>query len=296
MQYLGIIEQRTSEILQAYAASQQMTQAVESQVKKRSTVPHSLLEPSCCSMPQVISSRPPCSYDVTSSVETFLSRKRRSRLWELMFEDALKRGALHLRLCHIAWIPHSTSQEFGSIDLSAEGRRQSEMVAGPSPPTKEPAVYKHPTYVRSFPSLPKHLTHQIQIITLVRHPPTRAPAHIQQQFTSLTEGGAADSTVPLRLNVQPPAWDDFSSGEDSDQEDDERPLTREELKRKTLRGGGAGGGTSGGGAGGGGPACTYAGGARGGGGGGGGAAGNKSKDGKVKREIRESCIDAFRAW
>ena len=32
MQYLGIIEQRTSEILQAYAASQQMTQAVETQV------------------------------------------------------------------------------------------------------------------------------------------------------------------------------------------------------------------------------------------------------------------------
>lgn len=34
MQYLGIIEQRTSEILQAYAASQQMTQAVETQVLK----------------------------------------------------------------------------------------------------------------------------------------------------------------------------------------------------------------------------------------------------------------------
>lgn len=33
MQYLGIIEQRTSEILQAYAASQQMTQAVETQVR-----------------------------------------------------------------------------------------------------------------------------------------------------------------------------------------------------------------------------------------------------------------------
>ncbi|CAM9479010.1 unnamed protein product, partial [Hapterophycus canaliculatus] len=33
MQYLGIIEQRTSEILQAYAASQQMTQAVENQLK-----------------------------------------------------------------------------------------------------------------------------------------------------------------------------------------------------------------------------------------------------------------------
>ena len=39
-----------------------------------------------------------------------------------------------------------------------------------------------------------------------------------------------------RLSVQPPAWDDFSSGDDSDQDDDERPLTREELQRKTLRG------------------------------------------------------------
>ncbi|CAN0012254.1 unnamed protein product, partial [Ectocarpus sp. 12 AP-2014] len=51
-----------------------------------------------------------------------------------------------------------------------------------------------------------------------------------QGFTPSLEGGAVDATVPLRLNVQPPAWDDFSSGEDSDQEDDERPLTREELK------------------------------------------------------------------
>eukprot|EP00752_Nemacystus_decipiens_P012433 g11015.t1 len=86
-----------------------------------------------------------------------------------------------------------------------------------------------------------------------------------QGFTSPLEGGTADATVPLRLNVQPPAWDDFSSGEDSDQEDDERPLTREELKRKTLRGGGPAGGAN----------AIGAGGA-----GGGGAAGHKSKDGK----------------
>ena len=39
-----------------------------------------------------------------------------------------------------------------------------------------------------------------------------------------------------RLTVMPPAWEDFSSGEESDQEDDERPLTRDELQRKTLRG------------------------------------------------------------
>lgn len=37
MQYLGIIEQRTGEILQAYAASQQMTQAVETQVREYSS-------------------------------------------------------------------------------------------------------------------------------------------------------------------------------------------------------------------------------------------------------------------
>lgn len=74
-------------------------------------------------------------------------------------------------------------------------------------------------------------------------------------------------SMPIHLNVQPPAWDDFSSGEDSDQEDDERPLTREELKRKTLRGPSTGGG--------GGCACTSAAGAGGGG-------GSKPKDGKVR--------------
>lgn len=38
----------------------------------------------------------------------------------------------------------------------------------------------------------------------------------------------------LRLNVQPPAWDDFSSGEDSDQEDDERFVPRSYLCDKWL--------------------------------------------------------------
>lgn len=86
------------------------------------------------------------------------------------------------------------------------------------------------------------------------------------------EEGIADAaaSAPLRLNVQPPAWDDFSSGEDSDQEDDERPLTREELKRKTLRGGGSGSGS-------GGVAAVGAGGSV----GGGGTAASKPKDGKV---------------
>lgn len=51
------------------------------------------------------------------------------------------------------------------------------------------------------------------------------------------DGRTLDATgsVAARLNVQPPGWDDFSSGEDSDQDDDERPLTREELKKKTFR-------------------------------------------------------------
>ena len=38
-----------------------------------------------------------------------------------------------------------------------------------------------------------------------------------------------------RLNVQPPAWEDFDSEDEEDREDDERPLTRDELQRKTLR-------------------------------------------------------------
>ena len=49
------------------------------------------------------------------------------------------------------------------------------------------------------------------------------------------QNGIVQPAAP-RLSVMPPAWEDFSSGEESDQEDDERPLTREELQRKTLRG------------------------------------------------------------
>lgn len=43
-----------------------------------------------------------------------------------------------------------------------------------------------------------------------------------------------EGSLPVRLNVQPPGWDDFSSGKESDVEDDERPLTRDELKKKTT--------------------------------------------------------------
>ena len=57
---------------------------------------------------------------------------------------------------------------------------------------------------------------------------------LADDFNALQQGIVQPAA--LRLSVQPPAWDDFSSGDDSDQEDDERPLTREELQRKTLRG------------------------------------------------------------
>jgi chromosome segregation ATPase len=47
---------------------------------------------------------------------------------------------------------------------------------------------------------------------------------------------AVRQPASVKLSVLPPAFDDFSDGEESDQEDDERPLTRDELTRKTLRG------------------------------------------------------------
>jgi len=55
-------------------------------------------------------------------------------------------------------------------------------------------------------------------------------AQLRQQQVS------AKRATPMKFNVQAPTWDDFSSGEESDHEDDERPLTREELQRKTLKG------------------------------------------------------------
>jgi coiled-coil domain-containing protein 63/114 len=40
---------------------------------------------------------------------------------------------------------------------------------------------------------------------------------------------------PSKLNVTAPSYEDMSSGEDSDSEEDERPLTRQELDKRTLR-------------------------------------------------------------
>ena len=44
------------------------------------------------------------------------------------------------------------------------------------------------------------------------------------------------SKPQLSIHVEPPTSEDFSSGEESDQADNERPLTREELQLKTTRG------------------------------------------------------------
>ena len=53
-------------------------------------------------------------------------------------------------------------------------------------------------------------------------------------------GGGSSKALPTPVNhsitIQPPDWNDLSSGEDSEGEDDERPLTRDELTQKTLRG------------------------------------------------------------
>mmetsp|Transcript_11347 Transcript_11347/g.17280 ORF Transcript_11347/g.17280 Transcript_11347/m.17280 type:complete len:531 (+) Transcript_11347:100-1692(+) len=40
---------------------------------------------------------------------------------------------------------------------------------------------------------------------------------------------------PSKLSVMAPSYEDMSSGEDSDSEEDERPLTRQELDKRTLR-------------------------------------------------------------
>ena len=53
------------------------------------------------------------------------------------------------------------------------------------------------------------------------------------------DGGASgmNNTITHKLTVQPPSYDDMSSGDDSDREegDDERPLTRVELEKRTMK-------------------------------------------------------------
>jgi len=69
---------------------------------------------------------------------------------------------------------------------------------------------------------------------------------ILQAFAATQVGQTNEQTLMLptvvavdnstaRLNVQPPSYEEMSSGEDSDSEEDERPLTRQELDKRTLR-------------------------------------------------------------
>merc|ERR1712070_1104589 len=64
-------------------------------------------------------------------------------------------------------------------------------------------------------------------------------AQSQSQSAALARNSVVNGGVVQpahsRLNVQPPAWEDFDSEDEEDREDDERPLTRDELQRKTLR-------------------------------------------------------------
>ena len=47
--------------------------------------------------------------------------------------------------------------------------------------------------------------------------------------------GSTLAAAPPRLSVQPPACEDMGDEDaEGDADDDERPLTRDELKRKTL--------------------------------------------------------------
>lgn len=81
---------------------------------------------------------------------------------------------------------------------------------------------------------PANPIHQVVLLNLRTTQNSRTPrrpapifctSDYGQDFAAITEEGTVDAVggaAPVRLNIQPPAWDDFSSGEDSDQEDDER--------------------------------------------------------------------------
>lgn len=70
-------------------------------------------------------------------------------------------------------------------------------------------------------------------------------SEILQAYAAAQAGQTNEQTLQLpsvvtaeatgRLNVQPPSYDDMSSGDDSEDDDDERPLTRHELDKKTTQ-------------------------------------------------------------
>uniref|UniRef100_A0A7S3K573 ODAD1 central coiled coil region domain-containing protein n=1 Tax=Aureoumbra lagunensis TaxID=44058 RepID=A0A7S3K573_9STRA len=74
-----------------------------------------------------------------------------------------------------------------------------------------------------------------EILQAYAHSQAVASGKLDLASTAALQQGIIQPPPP-KISVQPPTWDDFSSGDDSDQDDDERPLTREELQRKTLRG------------------------------------------------------------
>ena len=84
----------------------------------------------------------------------------------------------------------------------------------------------------------------MQYLLIIEHR-TAEILNMYAQSQSQTSAAMADMTLDVaegtvqpahaRLNVQPPAWEDFDDEEEEQGEDDERPLTRDELQRKTLR-------------------------------------------------------------
>eukprot|EP01041_Mallomonas_annulata_P008843 gene8843-18322_t len=56
----------------------------------------------------------------------------------------------------------------------------------------------------------------------VNEPMLQLPSVVPAEFTT-------------KLTVQPPSYDDMSSGDESDEEEDERPLTRQELDKRTMK-------------------------------------------------------------
>merc|ERR1719181_2369095 len=69
-----------------------------------------------------------------------------------------------------------------------------------------------------------------EILNMYAQSQSQASAAMADMTLDVAEGTVQPAHA--RLNVQPPAWEDFDEEEG---EDDERPLTRDELQRKTLR-------------------------------------------------------------
>ena len=88
-------------------------------------------------------------------------------------------------------------------------------------------------------------SNMMQYLLIIEHRTAAEILNMYAQSQSQASAAMADMTLDVaegtvqpahaRLNVQPPAWEDFDEEEEEQGEDDERPLTRDELQRKTLR-------------------------------------------------------------